>query len=69
MKIKDTPPLDISYINYKGQQAWRKVIPLGTAFKSSEWHNGGKPTWIMECWDLEKEAMRDFEMVSILEVG
>lgn len=62
-------PLEIRYLNYKDEQSWRKVIPLKTVYKSSEWHNDGNPTWIMEAYDLDKEANRDFCMQDILQVG
>ncbi len=69
LHLTKADPLEFRYLNYKGEQSWRKVIPLKTKFASSPYHNEGKPTWLLEAWDVDKDASRDFQMTDILELG
>jgi predicted DNA-binding transcriptional regulator YafY len=50
------------YTNYKGETRERHIIPLEIAHDISSWHNKGEPLWLLRCWDIEKEAEREFEL-------
>ena len=59
--------LRFRYKNYKGEVSDRSVIPIRIVVKKSQYHNGGKPCWIMVAFDLDKEALRDFALSDIQE--
>lgn len=62
-----TKTLKFRYRNYKGEVGVRTVIPLRTVVKCSPYHNDGKPCWIMEAYDQDKESSRDFALADIIE--
>jgi len=62
-----TETLTFRYRNWKGVVSDRTVIPLRIVVKSSEYHNDGKPCWIMTAWDVEKNAKRDFALQDIIQ--
>jgi predicted DNA-binding transcriptional regulator YafY len=55
-------PTKLMYTNYKGETRERHIIPLELKYDISEWHGDGQATWLLICWDLEKEAEREFEL-------
>ena len=56
----------IDYTNHRGERAWRHILPLGQiSFENSQWHP--ETQWVMEAVDLDKNAIRDFALVSIHE--
>jgi hypothetical protein len=59
----------ILYKNWKGEIAWRRILPLHIAFESTEWHPARQ--WILHAHDLDKDAPRGFAVADILrwEVG
>lgn len=59
--------LRFRYKNYKGEIADRSVIPIRTVVKKSEYHNEGKPCWIMVAYDLDKHEKRDFALQDIIQ--
>lgn len=59
--------LRFRYKNYKGEVSDRSVIPIRIVVKKSQYHNDGKPCWIMVAFDLDKEALRDFALSDIQE--
>lgn len=65
----DTPPshqiVRIRYTNYRGECAYRTIIPQNIRFGATEWH----PTeqWLLEAWDLDKQQTRSFAMSDISE--
>ena len=60
--IKTQEMLTFSYTNYKGKEGFRSVVAPLIYFGCSEYHNEGKPCWLVSAFDLEKKAMRDFLM-------
>ena len=53
----------IDYTNYRGERSKRLVNPVRIYFGSNQWHED--PQWLMEAYDHEKEANRDFAMKDI----
>jgi len=52
------------YKNWKGKVAERTILPVSIVFKYSEYHckTPEDKVWIIEAYDLDKKAMRDFCM-------
>lgn len=57
--------LTIGYTNYHGDYSVRRIIPLRVYFGSSEYHG---PQWLLEAFDLDKQALRDFAMKDFSDV-
>ncbi len=55
----------IKYTNYKGERAWRRVLPREIKFGCNEWHKESQ--WLMFAIDLEKDAVRTFAMKDVHE--
>jgi hypothetical protein len=55
----------IDYTNYRGERAWRHVIPLEIRFTSNEWHP--EVQWLLTAFDVaeNKNAWRTFAMKDI----
>jgi hypothetical protein len=55
--------VEVLYTNHRGETEWRTVRPIRLWFGSTGWH----PTagWLMECFDLGKQATRDYAMSGI----
>jgi hypothetical protein len=53
----------ILYKNWKGEVAWRRIVPLSVGFEESQWH----PTrqWVLHALDVDKGAERGFAMADI----
>ena len=54
------------YCNWKGERAWRRVIPGRRWYGHTDWHL--QDGWLIEAWDLEKNATRDFAVADILTI-
>lgn len=57
---KPTPSVVLTYTNYRGETADRKIIPSEVWFGSTEWHP--EPQWLLRAYDCEKKADRDFAL-------
>jgi hypothetical protein len=55
-----TKAVYILYTNWKGETAWRKVLPWKMLFKSTPHHQ--EEQWILKAYDVDKNAERDFAM-------
>ena len=55
----------IYYTNWRGETAFRTITPGRIRWGSNEWHP--EPQWLLEAYDLDKNASRTFAMASILE--
>lgn len=66
--VSNLPHLTFEYRNYKGKVSVREVITPVIHVGCSEYHNEGKPTWLMTAFDLEKKALRDYQMSDILKI-
>jgi predicted DNA-binding transcriptional regulator YafY len=54
----------IDYTNYRGERSHRRIRAHGrVVFASNEWHP--EKQWIMEGFDLDKNAVRFFAMKDI----
>jgi hypothetical protein len=54
----------ILYTNWKGQVSWRRILPTGLMFGSTEWHPAEQ--WLLEAVDLDKDAPRTFAIKDIV---
>lgn len=57
--------ITIRYTNYKGETALRHILPLQIRFVATEWHP--EEQWVLEAFDLDKQAERSFAIKDILE--
>lgn len=55
----------IEYTNYRGERGRREIIPIQTTlrFSSTEFHP--EQQWLMDAFDVKKEAYRTFAMKDI----
>jgi len=53
-------PLWMTYKNWRGEVATRKIQPLSLRFGSTEWHP--EPGWLLLAMDMEKGAEREFAL-------
>lgn len=63
--MAETDPriVKVVYINYRREASVRLIIPHDIFYGSNEWHP--TPTWLMNAWDVEKDALRTFAMKDI----
>lgn len=55
----------ILYTNYKGETAYRNIVPEKIWFGATEWHP--EPQWLLDALDLEKNALRNFALKDLRE--
>jgi predicted DNA-binding transcriptional regulator YafY len=67
MDIDTTTAVVIRYTNYRGETSDRKIVPKSIRFASTEWHP--EPQWLLDAFDLEKQADRSFAMKDIHQWG
>ncbi|MES2814490.1 MAG: hypothetical protein V4720_06310 [Pseudomonadota bacterium] len=48
----------VEYRNWRGETAQRRIRPVRLWWGSTEWHS--EPQWLLQAFDLEKQALRDF---------
>ena len=55
----------IDYTNYRGERSKREIIPVfqSLRFSKNEWHTDVQ--WLMDAFDVEKNAWRTFAMKDI----
>jgi predicted DNA-binding transcriptional regulator YafY len=58
-----TDLVNLDYTNHRGERAARLVRPIRLWFGSSAWHR--EPQWLLECFDVDKRATRDFALAGI----
>ena len=56
-------PVLFRYTNWRGEVSDRRAIPVRLWFGATEWHL--EPQYLLDAWDMEKEAMRSFAMRDI----
>lgn len=54
--------LKITYTNYKGHTAERRITPSLVWFGATEWHP--EPQWLLRAYDHDRQADRDFALAS-----
>ena len=62
---EDQKRIQIHYKNYKGEIAWRNILPGQIRFASTEHHI--EEQWLMDAQDIDKGAQRSFALKDILE--
>lgn len=55
--------LKFRYINYKGEEADRTILPDNIYFGSTEYHP--EPQWLLQGLDLDKNETRIFAIINI----
>lgn len=55
----------IRYTNYRGETAVRRIVPIAIWFGSTQWHPS--PQWLLEAFDLDRDAERAFAVKDVLE--
>ena len=52
------------YTNWRGVKAVRNIVPMHIKYDYSKYHskNIHDKVWIMVCYDLEKQSVRDYSL-------
>jgi predicted DNA-binding transcriptional regulator YafY len=58
-----SPIAMIRYTNHRGETAVRRIVPHSVRFASSEWHTD--PQWLLDAFDIDRNAMRSFALKEI----
>lgn len=58
--VKAGEPVALTYTNYRGETAARRIIPRSIRFGSTEWHP--EPQWLLLAFDIDKQADREFAL-------
>jgi predicted DNA-binding transcriptional regulator YafY len=53
----------IDYVNWRGERGVRRIVPQRLYVADLEWHPGEQ--WVLDAWDVEKQAIRSFAMCGI----
>ena len=53
-------PVTLTYTNWKGETAQRRIIPRRIWWGATEWHPD--PQWLLTAFDVDKQAERDFAL-------
>ena len=61
--MEENQTVKIIYTNYRNETAIRQIIPIRIWFGKTEWHP--EPQWVLDAFDLDKEAERSFSMREI----
>jgi hypothetical protein len=62
-EVEHIGAVTVIYTNYRGETALRTIVPRRIWFGSTEWHP--QAGWLLEAFDLEKQAERSFAMKDI----
>lgn len=55
--------VQILYINWKGETAWRQIEPIELWYGHTQWHP--EDQWLLKARDIKKDAVRDFAVKDI----
>jgi len=55
--------VDILYTNYKGERAWRRILPVKIWFGSTKWHPAEQR--FVDAEDVDRQALRSFALCDI----
>lgn len=58
--------IEILYRNHRGEIAMRRIEPVAMRFEATKWHP--EPQWIIDAWDVDKQARRSFAFKDILPI-
>lgn len=56
-------PIIFWYKNYRGEQGYRRAIPISLRFGASDWHKESQ--WLLLAFDTQKGAEREFALRDI----
>jgi len=57
--------IKVKYKNWKGEVGIRTIIPSILWFGNTAYHT--KNQWLMDVWDVDKQAKRTYALMDILE--
>ena len=57
------PTLIITYTNWRGETAERRIIPIKFHVAETSWHPG--PQWLLKALDVDRDLERDFAVSGI----
>jgi len=57
--------IKVKYKNYQGNISIRNIIPQNIYYSHTEFHP--EDQWLLEVWDVEKDALRTYAMMDIIE--
>jgi len=63
--VSKDKPLKVKYKNWKGEVGIRTIIPLKVLYGHTDFHKTDQ--WLMEVWDIDKDAPRTYAMLDIVE--
>ena len=52
--------VEVNYVNFRGEKAWLKIMPLSMRFGTSKWHQ--EPQFLLKVLDVKKFKVREFAM-------
>lgn len=55
----------VKYKNWQDEIGVRTIIPLEVHYGHTEFHT--KDQWLLDVWDVEKDAQRTYALIDILE--
>ena len=58
-------PIKVKYKNYQNIISIRTIIPQQIHYGSTDFHKENQ--WLLDVWDVEKDAQRTYAMMDILE--
>lgn len=65
MDFEEKKQIKILYTNWQGITSYRNIIPQNIEFKSTKWHK--EEQWILNAFDIDKQADRGFALKDIKE--
>lgn len=58
-------PIKVKYKNWQGNISIRNIIPQNIYYGNTQFHK--EDQWLMNVWDVEKDAQRTYAMLDIIE--
>lgn len=55
--------LRMTYTNYRGERAMRRVVPERVWFGATDWHPTAQ--WLLDAFDLDRNACRSFALQDV----
>lgn len=65
--MNSTKAIRILYKNWRGEIAWRTIVPIKVWFGATQWHT--EEQWLLKATDVDKNAERDFALNDIQSWG
>jgi len=62
---KSNKLVKVKYKNWQGEISIRTIIPQNIYYGNTEYHK--EDQWLLEVWDVEKDAPRTYAMLDIIE--